>query len=162
MPSSNGNIFRVTDPLWRESTGHRWVPLIKPVTRSFDVLFDLRLNKRLSKQSRRRWFETPLRPLWYHCNDNTDCQSIHYNTRFNMITGDGLVPIMLYAICNNKVVSGIHLLWNISCFYSSHTWTIKLIMCEDLSKTCQRGSMSWPMNNWIGLAYPYLIYHMDT
>ena len=33
-----------------------------------NVFFDLRLNKRLSKQSRRRWFETPLRLLWRHCN----------------------------------------------------------------------------------------------
>ena len=44
-------------------------PSQRPVTRSFDVFFDLRLNKRLSKQSRRRWFETPSRPLWRHCND---------------------------------------------------------------------------------------------
>ena len=29
MTSSNGNIFRVTDPLWGESTGHRWIPLTK-------------------------------------------------------------------------------------------------------------------------------------
>ena len=36
--------------------------------RSFDVSFDLRLNKRFSKQSRRRWFETLSRPLWRHCN----------------------------------------------------------------------------------------------
>ena len=27
--SSNGNIFRVTGPLWGESTGHRWIPLTK-------------------------------------------------------------------------------------------------------------------------------------
>ena len=33
-----------------------------------DVSFDLRLNKRLSKQWRRRWFETPSRSLWRHCN----------------------------------------------------------------------------------------------
>ena len=39
-----------------------------PVTWSFDVFFDLRLNKRLSKQSWGWWFETPLRPLWRHCN----------------------------------------------------------------------------------------------
>ena len=32
--------------------------------------FYLRLNKRLSRQSRRRWFETPLCPLWCHCNVN--------------------------------------------------------------------------------------------
>ena len=37
-------------------------------TWSFDAFFDLRLNKRLSKQSRRRWFETPSRSLWHHCN----------------------------------------------------------------------------------------------
>ena len=30
----------------------------RPVTRSFDVLFDLRLDGRLSKWSRRRWLET--------------------------------------------------------------------------------------------------------
>ena len=27
LTSSNGNIFRVTGPLWGESTGHRWIPL---------------------------------------------------------------------------------------------------------------------------------------
>ena len=43
-------------------------PNQRPVTRSFDVFFDLRLNKRLSKQSWGWWFETPSRPLWSHCN----------------------------------------------------------------------------------------------
>ena len=43
-------------------------PTQRPVTRSFDVFFDLRLNKRLSKQSWGWWFETPLRPLWRHGN----------------------------------------------------------------------------------------------
>ena len=36
-------------------------PTQRPVTRSFGVFFDLRLNKRLAKQSWRRWFETPSR-----------------------------------------------------------------------------------------------------
>ena len=40
----------------------------RPVTRSFDILFDLRLNKRLSKQSWGWWFETLSRPLWRHSN----------------------------------------------------------------------------------------------
>ena len=44
------------------------IPSQRPVTRSFDVFFDLRVNKRLSKQSRRRWFETPPSSLWRHCN----------------------------------------------------------------------------------------------
>ena len=43
-------------------------PAQKPVTRSFDAFFDLRLNKRLSKQSWGWWFESPSRPLWRHCN----------------------------------------------------------------------------------------------
>ena len=43
-------------------------PSQRPVTRSFDVVFDLHLNKRLSKQSRRRWFETSSCSPWRHCN----------------------------------------------------------------------------------------------
>ena len=39
------------------------------MTRSFDVFFDLRLNKRLSKQSWDWWFDTLLCPLWRHSND---------------------------------------------------------------------------------------------
>ena len=45
-------------------------PAQRPVTRSFDVFFDLRLNKRLSKQSWGWWFETLSRPMWRHCNDS--------------------------------------------------------------------------------------------
>ena len=49
-------------------------PAQRPVTRSFDFFFDLRLIKRLNKQSRGWWFKTPSPPLWRHCNeiDNDD------------------------------------------------------------------------------------------
>ena len=43
-------------------------PTQRPVTRSFDVFFDLRLNKQLNKQSWGWWLETLCRPLWRHCN----------------------------------------------------------------------------------------------
>ena len=43
-------------------------PSQKPVTRSFDVFVDLRLNKQLYKESSRRWSETPSRSLWRHFN----------------------------------------------------------------------------------------------
>ena len=43
-------------------------PTQRPVTRSFDVFFVQRLNKRLSKHSSGWWFETPSRSLWRHCN----------------------------------------------------------------------------------------------
>ena len=39
-------------------------PTQRPETRSCDVFFDLRLNKRLSKQPWGWWFETLSRPLW--------------------------------------------------------------------------------------------------
>ena len=68
MTSSNGNIFRVTGHLSGEFTGPGEFPTQRPVTWSFDVFFDLRLNKRLSKQPWGWWFETPSWSLWCHCN----------------------------------------------------------------------------------------------
>ena len=47
-------------------------PTQRPVTRSFDVFFDLHLNKRLNKQSWCWWFETLSHPLWRNCNA-TEC-----------------------------------------------------------------------------------------
>ena len=44
-------------------------PAQRPVTQSLDVFYDLRMNKRLSKQSWGWWFETPSDLLWRHCND---------------------------------------------------------------------------------------------
>ena len=43
-------------------------PTQRPVTWSFDVFFDLCLNKWFSKQSWGWWFETPSRSLWRNCN----------------------------------------------------------------------------------------------
>ena len=48
--SSNENICHVTGPLWRESTGQRWIPLKGQwrgaliLTQSFDIFFDVRLK----------------------------------------------------------------------------------------------------------------------
>ena len=44
-------------------------PSQRPVTQSFNVFLHQRLNKRLSKPSRRWWFETPSRSLWRQRND---------------------------------------------------------------------------------------------
>ena len=48
-------------------------PAQRPVTWSFDVFFDLRLNKRLSKQSGGCWFETP-------CHGNEDIVCPEYSS----------------------------------------------------------------------------------
>ena len=57
-------------------------PSERPVTRSFDVSFDLRLNKRFSKQSWGWWFETPWHSLW------RDWNAIHdlwYQTKISTL-----------------------------------------------------------------------------
>ena len=84
MTSSNGNIFRITGPLCGEFTGDPRIPSERPVTRSFDVFFDLRLNKRFSKQSWGGWFQTPSHPLWRHCNEYKidKCTQIHVVAKF--------------------------------------------------------------------------------
>ena len=53
-------------------------PLQRPVTRSFGVFFDLRLNERLSKQSWGWWFETHSRPIWHHSNDIVIVSDSHH------------------------------------------------------------------------------------
>ena len=58
MTSWNGNIFLVTGPLCGEFTGTGEFPAQRPVTWSFDVSFDLRLNRRFSKLPWGCWFET--------------------------------------------------------------------------------------------------------
>ena len=67
MTSSNGNI----SVLLALCAGNLQVtgefPAQRSVTRSFDIFFDLNLNKRRSKQSRHRWFRTESCSLWRHC-----------------------------------------------------------------------------------------------
>ena len=72
MTSSNGNIFHVTGHLCGEFTSPGEFLAQRPVTRSFGVFFDLRLNKRLSKQSWGWWFETLSHQLWRLRNVTTD------------------------------------------------------------------------------------------
>ena len=58
-------------------------PTQRPVTRSFDVYFDLRLNKRLCKQSWDWWFVTLLCPLWRHSNVPLDNIAATSQTTFS-------------------------------------------------------------------------------
>ena len=80
MTSSNGNIFHVTGPLCGEITGHRWIPHIKASDAELWGFFDLRLNKRFSKQSWDWWFETSSRSLWRHCNNVSTSRQTHWTS----------------------------------------------------------------------------------
>ena len=67
-------------------------PAQRPVTRSFCVFFDLRPNKRLSKQLWSWWFEVHSPPLWRHNNGGKANDCIEYGfmaSRVNSVLLDG-------------------------------------------------------------------------
>ena len=72
-------------------------PTQRPVTRSFDVFFDLRLNKRLSKQPWGWWFETPSWSLWRHCNGRPYPwnESIEYST-LNSVSVANVICVLFW------------------------------------------------------------------
>ena len=87
-------------------------PSQRPVMWSFDVFFDLHLNKRLSKQSRRRWFEMPSRSLWRHCNVGGIAHHTWYKVSSGAFTGphvSGPFPIM--SMCEEPLAPDGHKTW---------------------------------------------------
>ena len=70
MTSSNGKFSAILAICAGNSPVPGEFPAQRPVTLSFDVFFDLRLNKRLRKHLWGWWFETSSRPLWRHCDAN--------------------------------------------------------------------------------------------
>ena len=108
MTSSNGNIYRVTGPLCGEFTGPGEFPAQKPVTRSFDVFFDLRPNKRLSKQPWGWWFETLSWSLWRHCNGSGHNDlSLDSNSHIHIITCKNPLHHYIPIYCIVHMVSSI-------------------------------------------------------
>ena len=111
MTSSNGNIFRDTGPLWGEPPVTGGFPSQRPVTQSFDVFFDLRLNKRSSKQSRCWWFRHHMScSLWCHFNACWFFGKIAY---FDLATTKQLITISLQTFVQGicKPASFLHWSW---------------------------------------------------
>ena len=88
----------------------------RPMTRSFNIFFDLRLNNRLSNQSWGWWFETPLRSLWRQCNIDLGLSDVnllqlcahlvmHSNLRVTCWLGDpDLFDVTIYEMTEVKVL----------------------------------------------------------
>ena len=72
-------------------------PAQRPVTRGFDVFFDLCLNKRLSKQSWGWWLETQSCSLWRHSNVKTDLWSCQF---YKVVT-----PTLIHPSSTDHTVS---------------------------------------------------------
>ena len=80
LTSSNRNISALLAICAGNSPVTGEFPAQRSVARSFDVFFDLRPNKRLSKQWWGWWFETPSCPLWRHCNPGAGARTQEYNS----------------------------------------------------------------------------------
>ena len=140
MTSSNGIIFRVTGHLCGEFTGQRLIPTQMPVTRSFDVFFDLRLNKRLRKQWWGWWFETPSRPLWRHCNAARDppLRSIEFDWReIALIYAVLLLAHWKQNIVNLTILSPLVATYGVS--YYDNLW------CHQWRKSCEINDILFSM-----------------
>ena len=80
-------------------------PTQRPVTRSFDVYFDLRPNERLSKQWWGWWFETLSRSLWRHRNAQIYVSAMLYMHQCIMSFGNAhlikciQVHVLAYRSC---------------------------------------------------------------
>ena len=77
-------------------------PTQRPVTRSFDVYFDLRPNERLSKQWWGWWFETLSRSLWRHRNE-TSLLRRHCNSKSKRQCVEALVDGLLMVCWWSKL-----------------------------------------------------------
>ena len=119
-------------------------PTQRPVTRSFDVFFDLRLDKRLSKQSWGWWFETLSRPLWPHSNDTSaENKDSNLNDWKNI---DGLVQDCSISIANALEILQSCTKPSIWTFDSNSQCESKHVLLFDLS-WAREGSM--PSLTWV-------------
>ena len=122
-------------------------PAQRPVTRSFDVFFDLWLNKRLSKHSWGWWSETSSSSLWRHCNGRKprgSCNnsllnlSVHWYHMNAMATGLfvwlRLILSETHTYCGNRFQV-------MTSSYCHHEWTyIRIWTCDTCSCCCLQAS----------------------
>ena len=122
-------------------------PAQRPVTRSFDVFFDLHLNKPLSKQWRGWWFETLSCPLWRHCNVATLSWRFHgFGQLSRYIESWNSACVITAWLCSDPVWVATHLLSLTSPFYCHkqskiETWISNLIhrfMWDVITHPCHK------------------------
>ena len=169
MTSSNGNIFCVTCHLCGE------------FTRSFDVFFDLRLNKRLGKQSWSWWFGTLSCPLLRQCYDNkaNEAACMFYEIHSIRMPSPWwwtyrllhhTVTLALYYHCDLRQVS-----WTLSSFYEPiygwiwfmthrykhrdtdliHSTSVlgQTAICPLIRTLCNHGNPAWIKNKSYAFTY---------
>ena len=121
-------------------------PAQGPVTRSFDVFFDLCLNKRLSKQSWGWWFETLSCSLWRHRNDwyhiNYLSVCISFTPQLNYIM---YFPSMFCFIFSTHLLSFCALMTYLFLYISPQLYILdwgSYIMYQELKTFCYVSTQS--------------------
>ena len=92
----------------------------RPVTRGFDIFFDLHLNKQLSKQSRGWWFEAPSGSLWRPCNGinnrivvkNVESTVVYTLLTVFFFTLASLIMIYMYAVSDKQIDTSVYELFH--------------------------------------------------
>ena len=103
----------------------------KPVTRSFNVYFDLRPNKRLSKQPWGWWFETPSWSLWRQCNDLQYTATNGHDGQFRFIMSSDMA-------------------WSIRGTFQYKDYRSRYAYCQHKEKTVMRSSYRYNVNLYSG------------
>ena len=86
MTSPNRNTLRVVGLLCGEFPGHRWIPRTKASDAELWCFLWTAPEPTIKQQWIRRWFETPSRSLWRHCNVNCGIQfKIQFKLKFDEI-----------------------------------------------------------------------------
>ena len=134
-------------------------PTQRPVTRGFDVYFDMRPNKRLSKQSLGWWFETLSPPLWRHRNAARlkQFQSLPIGWHIINMFGEKIVTIVHFegfseeqSILTNSIITPVKLAFGVDKINNKLNFCMELgnIVRDHLSKVPKNPRpASWDIAN---------------
>ena len=120
-------------------------PTQRPVTRSFEVYFDLRPNKRLSKQSWGWWFETQSRPLWRHRNVQVmiwHCLIQWWLFYWRIYASLGLTELTRASMCQNSGFPWFNFRMGEPPIQSAPTWSRKFPL-HAIYTTLIRDCLTW-------------------
>ena len=129
----------------------RWIPRTKASDAELWCFLDLRLNKRLSRQSWGWWFETLSRPLWRHRNELTRI--------FNIIYQQVIFSTLSVSMSNSQsIFSGkLHLcrgrgdVWDICQFgtvSSANVTDFETISCANVTRNAEIHNCAFKLTLW--------------
>ena len=119
-------------------------PSQRPVTWSFDVFFDLRLNKRVSKRSWDWWFETPSCILWRHCNDTcTRLNALGLYAPMNWVMMVQVMTCCLFVVKASAEPMMTNCQLTRGTYYNGISLKIKPFLLRNCTRKCRLHAFVW-------------------